>query len=90
MMDLEAFQIAAREGGFVAELGMGEGTVQWLRKTPPDMVRDTHQRMCIDTITSSVTVYWDGVPGKLNSKTFRKVSALQEWFQVEPRPIEQR
>ena len=90
MMDLEAFQIAAREGGFVAELGMGEGTVQWLRKIPPHMARDTHQRMCIDTITSSVTVYWVGVPGKLNSKTFRNVSALQEWFQVEPRPIEHR
>jgi hypothetical protein len=90
MMDLEAFQIAAREGGFVAELGMGEGTVQWLRKIPPHMARDTHQRMCIDTMTSSVTVYWVGVPGKLNSKTFRNVSALQEWFQVESRPIEQR
>ena len=90
MMNLEAFQSAAREGGFVAEIGIGEGTVQWLRKIPPHMARDTHQRMCIDTMTSSATVYWVGVPGKLNSKTFRNVSALKEWFQLEPRPFEQR
>jgi hypothetical protein len=90
MMNLEAFQIAAREGGFVADFGMGEATVQWLRKIPLPMARDTHQRMCIDTMTSSVTIYWVEVPGRLNSKTFRNVSALQEWFQVEPRPIEQR
>ena len=90
MMNVEAFQSAAREGGFVADIGMGEGTVQWLRKIPPSRARDTHQRMCIDTTTSSVTVYWVGVPGKLNSKTFRNVSALQEWFQLEPQPIEQR
>jgi hypothetical protein len=90
MMNVDAFQIAAKEGGFVADIGMGEETVQWLRKIPLPMARDTHQRMCIDTMTSSVTIYWVEVPGKLNSKTFRNVSALQEWFQVEPRPIEQR
>ena len=90
MMKLEAFQTAAREGGFVAEIGMGEGTVQWLRKIPPHMARDTRQRMCIDTMTSSVTGYWVGVPGKLNSKTFRDVPALQEWFQLELQPIVER
>jgi hypothetical protein len=90
MMNLEAFQSAAREGGFVAEVGMGEGRVLWLRKIPPRMARDSHQRMCIDTMTNSVTVYWIGVPSKLNSKTFRNVSALLEWFQLEPRPIDLR
>jgi len=89
-MNLEAFQVAAREGGFVADIGMEKGTVQWLRKMPPRMARDTHQRMCIDTITRSVTVYWMGIPGTLNSKTFRDVPALQEWFQLEPQPVEQR
>ena len=90
MMNVDAFQIAAREGGFVADIGMGEGTVQWLRKIPLPMARNTHQRMCIDTMTSSVTVYWVEVPGGLNSKTFRDVTALQEWIQLEPQPIEQR
>ncbi len=90
MVRLEAFQTAAREGGFVAEIELGEGTVQWLRKIPSHMARDTYQRMSIDTVTNSVTVYWVGVPGKLNSKTFRDVPALQEWFQLEPQPIELR
>ena len=90
MMNTEAFQTAARESGFVAEIGSKEGTVQWLRRIPPQMARDTHQRMCIDTVTNSVTVYWVGVPGKLNSKTFRDVPALQEWFRLEPVLIEQR
>ena len=90
MMNVDAFQIAAREGGFVADIGMGQGTVQWLRKIPLPMARNTHQRMCIDTMTSSVTVYWVEVPGGLNSKPFRDVPALQEWFQLEPQPIEQR
>jgi hypothetical protein len=90
MMNVEAFQIAAREGGFVADIGMGEGTVQWLRKIPLPRARDTHQRMCIDTMTSSVTIYWVEVPGRLNSKTFRDVPALQEWIQLEPQSIEQR
>jgi hypothetical protein len=90
MMNLQAFQIAATEGGFVAESGVGEETVQWLKKIPPHMARNTHQRMCIDTLTSSVTVYWVGVPGKLNSKTFRTVAALQEWVQLEPQTVEER
>ena len=90
MMKIEAFQTAAREGGFVAEVPSGGGTVQWLRKIPPHMARDTHQRMCIDTVTNSVTVYWVGVPSKLNSKTFRDVPALQQWCQLEPGPIVQR
>jgi len=90
MMKIEAFKTAARAGGFVAEMGLREGTVQWLRKNSPPMARDTHQRMCIDTVTNSVTVYWVGVPGKVNSKTFRDVPALQEWFQLEPGPIVQR
>jgi hypothetical protein len=90
MLNLEAFQIAAREAGFVADIGMEQGPVQWLRKMPPPMARDTHQRMCIDTITSSVTVYWMEIPGTLNSKTFRDVPALQEWFQLESQPFAQR
>jgi hypothetical protein len=54
------------------------------------MARDTHQRMCIDSMTNSVTVYWVGGLGKLNSKTFRNPSALEEWFQLEPQPILER
>jgi hypothetical protein len=46
--------------------------------------------MCIDSLTNSVTVYWMSLPGKVNSKTFRGVPALQEWFELRPEVILQR
>ena len=90
MEKLRAFQTAAREGGFVEVNELAGGTVLWLRKKTPDTARDTHQRMCIDSLTNSVTVYWMSVPGKLNSKTFRGVPALQEWFELRREIILQR
>jgi len=90
MEKLQAFQTAARKGGFVEVQESAEGTVLWLQKSPPATTRDTHQRMCIDSLTNSVTVYWMTLPGKLSSKTFRGVPALQEWFEVGPEPILQR
>ena len=81
---LQAFQAAAREGGFVAVNESAGGTVLWLTKKTPDTARETHQRMCIDSLTNSVTVYWMTVPGKLSSKTFRGVPALQEWCELRP------
>jgi hypothetical protein len=90
MEKLQAFQAAAREGGFVDVKESGEGNVLWLRKNTPDTVRETHQRMCIDSLTNSVTVYWMTVPGKVNAKTFRGVPALQEWFELRPETILER
>jgi hypothetical protein len=90
MEKLQAFQTAAHEGGFVEVNESAEGTVLWLRKKTPDTTRETHQRMCIDSLTNSVTVYWMSVPGKVNSKTFRGVPALQEWFELTPETIMQR
>ena len=84
MIRLQAFQTAAREGGFVEVSECGEGNVLWLRKSAPDSVTETHQRMCIDSLTNSVTVYWMTGPGKVSSKTFRVVAALQEWFKLIP------
>jgi hypothetical protein len=43
--------------------------------------------MCIDSVTGSVTVYWMAVPGKVDSKTFRGVPALQEWFKLGPQTV---
>jgi hypothetical protein len=90
MERLQEFQTAARQGGFVAVNESAEGTVLWLRKNTPDTARETHQRMCIDSLTNSVTVYWMSVPGKLNAKTFRGVPALQEWFELRPEAIVER
>jgi hypothetical protein len=90
MVRLQAFQTAARQGGFVEVNESAEGTVLWLRKNTPETSRETHQRMCIDSLTNSVTVYWMSVPGKLNAKTFRGVPALQEWFELRPESIVER
>ena len=90
MEKLQAFQTAAHKGGFVEVNESAEGTVLWLRKKTPDTVRETHQRMCIDSLTNSVTVYWMTLPGKVSSKTFRGVPALQEWFELRPEIVLQR
>lgn len=90
MQRLQGFQTVARQGGFVMVNETAEGTVQWFRKNTPDTARETHQRMCIDSLTNSVTVYWMPVPGKVSSKTFRGVPALQEWIDLRPDVIQQR
>src|SRR5271156_1418579 len=87
---IQRFQTAAREGGFVEVKGSAQGSVLWLRKSKPDAGRETYQRMCVDRLTNSATVYWVDVPGRGNSKTFRAVPALQEWLKLEPATFAQR
>jgi len=62
----------------------GEGTVLWLRKERADAATKTHQRICIDSMSNSLTVYWMTAPGKIDSRTFRNVLSLQEWFALQP------
>jgi hypothetical protein len=76
MEKLKAFQDAARSHGFVDVEETDDGTVLWLKK-PTENAED---RMCIDSLTNSVTVFWATMPWKINSKTFRSVSDLQQWF----------
>jgi hypothetical protein len=90
MERLQTFQTAARKSGFVEVNESGGGTVLWLRRKAPDTARETHQRMCIDSLTKSATIYWMTVPGDLKSKTFRDVPALQEWFESTLEMIAQR
>jgi hypothetical protein len=90
MMKLQAFQTAARSVGFVEVNETAEGTVLWLRKSKPDTGREMHQRMCIDSLTNSATVYWMNSPGKVNSKTFRAAPALQEWLDFAPKTVNPR
>jgi hypothetical protein len=80
MEKLQAFQTAAREGGFVQVEECDEGTVLWLRKKTSDAATNTHQRICIDSQSNILTVYWMTALGKIESKTFRNVLSLQEWF----------
>jgi len=80
MEKLQEFQSAARENGFI-EVGESEqGSAVWFRNATPDVGTDVHKRLCIDSLTNSATVFWESVPAKLNSMTFRTVPALQAWF----------
>jgi len=81
MEKLKAFQDLARTNGFVDVEETDDGTVLWLKK-PTENAED---RMCVDSLTNSVTVFWATMPWKINSKTFRAVYALQEWFTQTPR-----
>jgi hypothetical protein len=76
MEKLKAFQDVAFKNGFMQSEEVEDGTVLWLRK-PTASAED---RMCIDTMTNSATVFWASIPWKINSKTFRTASLLQDWF----------
>lgn len=80
MDKLQEFQGAAREGGFVAAEETDEGSVLWLKRA----TAEAEDRMCIDSLTKSATVYWVTMPWKINSKTFREVAALREWILSKP------
>jgi len=82
MDKLQALQAAAREGGFIQVEECDDGTVLWLRKKTSDAATKTHQRICIDSQSSILTVYWMTALGKVDSKTFRDVLSLQEWFTI--------
>jgi len=83
MEKLQAFQAAASEGGFVATGESEGGTVLWLRKATVD----AEDRICLDSLTNSATVYWATIPWKINSKTFREASELRAWILSRP-PVE--
>jgi hypothetical protein len=84
MIDLKTFQAAAHEGGFVDVRECEDGTVLWLRRETPDIGSKTHQRICMDSLTASATVYWMNNLGKVESKTFRAASLLREWLALDP------
>ncbi len=79
---LRTFQITAHAKGFIELNECADGSVLWLRKDIPDSNRDTHQSMCIDSLTNSATIFWTSLPDKVNSKTFRDVPSLQQWFDL--------
>jgi hypothetical protein len=80
MTKLQQFESAARENGYVEINEYDEGNAAWFRKATPDAGTDVHKRLCIDSLTDSATIFWQTAPKKLNSKTFRTVSSLKDWF----------
>jgi hypothetical protein len=76
------FQRAALDCGFVEANRCERGSVVWLVKDKPGAGGKIHQRMCVDDLTNSATVYWMATTGKVDSKTFREVPALREWLKA--------
>jgi hypothetical protein len=79
---LQEFQVAARGDGFVEVKDNEDGSVVWFRNELPDLVTNVHKRLCIDSLTSSATVYWETAGPKLNSKTFRTVASMRAWLSL--------
>jgi hypothetical protein len=84
MESLQAFQTVAHASGFVDLEECEDGTILWLRRATPDRATNTHQRICMDSVTNSVTVYWMTPLEKVVSRTFRTASELKEWLALEP------
>ena len=80
MQKLQDFQLAARENGFVETGESEEGSTVWFRNATPDAGTDVHKRLCIDSLTNSATVFWETLPSKINSMTFRSVSSMRTWL----------
>ena len=78
MEKMSGFQSVARKNGFVDVEKTDDGTVLWLRRP----TANAEDRMCIDSVTSSATVFWATIPWKINSKTFRVAAAMEEWLVV--------
>jgi len=86
MEGLQTFETAARNGGFIEMNESASRGVLWLKKALGTTTQ-ADQLMCIDNLTNSVTIFWINVLGEVNSKTFRGVRALQEWFDSTPQTI---
>lgn len=80
MESLKDFQSTARNNGYVEVSESEGGTAVWFRKSTPDLVTGVHKRLCIDGVTKSATVFWEELPSKVSSKTFRTAAALQQWL----------
>jgi hypothetical protein len=80
MSKLQKFEVVARENGFIEDSESQDGSTVWFRNAMADVGSVVHMRLCIDGLTNSATVFWETVPSKLHSITFRTVSALREWL----------
>jgi hypothetical protein len=78
----QEFQSVALENGFIEVGESEEGSAVWFRNSTPDAGTGVHKRLCIDSLTNSATIFWETVPAKLNSLTFRSASALRAWFSL--------
>ena len=81
MEELLAFQTAAQEYGFMECHECADGSALWLKKSTNIAGPGTDQRVCIDRLTRSATVFCVA-GGKLVSNTFRDVRELRDWLKL--------
>ena len=84
MERLQDFQAIAIKRGFVQVEESEQGPVLWLRKETADAATQTHQRICLDSGANIATIYWMTAVGVVDSKTFRSISSMQDWFAAQP------
>ena len=85
MLRLQELKTTAHTMGFADETKCDEGAVLWLKRKIPDAATNMYERMCIDSLTNSATVYRISSNGIMDSKIFRSASELQEW--IAPKPL---
>jgi hypothetical protein len=86
MRTIQEFQAVTRDLGFTTEKTCDGGTVLWLTRKPADNSLRSPERICIDSLTNSVTVYLPSKGGRMAARTFRSPSSLQEWLSGEKLP----
>lgn len=79
MINIHAFRLVVRENGFFEADEYQWGNTIWYMK-----LSDRPVRLCIDSQTGSVTVFWQSPPARVSSKTFRTVDSLKEWLRSSP------
>ena len=77
MNNVDRFKSAALENGHCKVDEYQSGSVVWFTQMTSDGGGEIRKRLCIDSLTDSVTVFWQTDAAKLNSKTFRTVSSLE-------------
>jgi hypothetical protein len=80
MERLQEFQTVAGENGYSKVGECRDGSTVWFKKERSDAAADVHKRLCIDSVTDSVTIFSETVTGMPNSKTFWTVSSFKDWF----------
>lgn len=86
MNRLRPFLEAAQKSGFVNLRESQNGTILWLNRETPNATSKTRQRLCVDALTVSATVYRIDSHGSVTSTSFRKPSEFREWLALEPVP----
>jgi hypothetical protein len=80
MEKLQEFRNLAGENGYSQIGECRDGSTLWFSKEGLNAAAGNQKRLCIDSVTDSLTIFSGSIMGKPNSKTFRTVASLRDWF----------